>query len=304
MSGFSHTGECEGRDEGASAASRLLKRGSLWVMPAQLVQPRAGHRRPVFAEDSALTQQPGTHASVRLDVFRNGLGEIGFALNLELVMTEAVPTVFPVGGPGIADPRDGTRMEILCACDERYLPHTATMLCSLLENNRVYRIHLFYDESATNNLPTLKAFVEEYETELLCYEMVPQSFRDLQVDRKVSTATYYRLAAPYILSSNVRKILYLDSDIIVRRSLEDLWNTDIQDYALAAVIDPWWSPGGGPHVELPPGAKYFNAGVLLINLDYWRKNNVSENATAFVRNNFEKVHYWDQDALNAILVDR
>ena len=158
--------------------------------------------------------------------------------------------------------------------------------------------------SATNGVPTLKAFVEKYETQLLCYEMVQQSFRGLRVDRDVSIATYYRLAAPHILPSNVGKILYLDSDIIVRRSLEDLWNTDIQDYALAAVIDPWWSPGGGPHVEVPPGAKYFNAGVLLINLDYWRMNNVSENATAFARNNFEKVHYWDQDALNAILVDR
>jgi lipopolysaccharide biosynthesis glycosyltransferase len=55
---------------------------------------------------------------------------------------------------------------------------------------------------------------------------------------------------------------------------------------------------------LPEGTKYFNSGVLLINLSFWRKNNVAERAISFVRNNPDKVQYWDQDALNAILINQ
>ena len=52
----------------------------------------------------------------------------------------------------------------------------------------------------------------------------------------------------------------------------------------------WKMPFGiqrlsGPTSEMPKGAKYFNSGVMLINLDYWRQNNVGERAIAFVRDN-------------------
>lgn len=73
-------------------------------------------------------------------------------------MTETVQTGYPIGGSGIADLRDGAGMEILCASDERYLPHTATMLYSLLEHNRVFRIHLFYDFKRNKRCPNLKSF--------------------------------------------------------------------------------------------------------------------------------------------------
>lgn len=193
-------------------------------------------------------------------------------------------------------------MEVLCASDERFLPHTATMLCSLLNHNRICRIHLFYGSDATRGLPILKAFVEnKYETQLLCYEIEPQN--GLRVDGHMSIATYYRLMAPRILSIDIKKILYLDSDIIVRRSLTDLWTTDLRDHALAAVQEFYWDQRK-PFVEIPPGSKYFNAGILLINLDYWRRNKIGERAIDFIINNPQKVNYWDQDALNALLVNR
>ena len=193
-------------------------------------------------------------------------------------------------------------MEILCASDERFLPHTATMLCSLLDHNRACRIHLFHSSGTVNGLSILKAFVEnEYETQLLCYEIEPQS--GLRVDGHMSIATYYRLMAPRILPIDIEKILYLDSDLIVRRSLSQLWTTDLRDSALAAVQEFYWDPGK-PFVEIPPGSKYFNAGIMLLNLDYWRQNKVGERAIAFIINNPDKVNYWDQDALNALLVNR
>ena len=52
-------------------------------------------------------------------------------------------------------------MEVLSALDERYLHHTATMLCSLLEHNTVSRIHLFYSSVDNQELAKLESFVAE-----------------------------------------------------------------------------------------------------------------------------------------------
>jgi lipopolysaccharide biosynthesis glycosyltransferase len=193
------------------------------------------------------------------------------------------------------------KMEVLCACDERYLPHAATMLCSLLEHNSVFRVHYFYSSITSRNLAKLKSFVVNFGSKLACYEVVEGDFKELRADRWISIAAYYRLLAERLLPSSLDKVLYLDSDLIVRRSLKELWNTDLADCALAAVNDYWEEP---EERGLPEGAKYFNSGVLLINLKFWRQNRVFEQATEFVRANPEKVRFWDQDALNMILANQ
>jgi lipopolysaccharide biosynthesis glycosyltransferase len=210
-----------------------------------------------------------------------------------------------------APPNDRLRMkmEILCGCDERFLPHAATMLCSLLEHNRVSRVHLFHNSDFSGNLAALARFVAKYDAEAVFYEISAERLQGFRVDKHASLATYYRLMAPRILPGSLKKILYLDSDIIVRHSLRDLWNMDLGGCPLAAVEEPLWDPTREEYakfhsLKLPSGAKYFNAGVLLINLDYWRRYNVHENAVAFIREFPEQVNYWDQDALNAVLVSR
>jgi len=198
-------------------------------------------------------------------------------------------------------------MEILCACDERFLPHLATMLCSLLEHNSAVRVHLFHSSIDDLKLAKLRSFVVVRGGTIALYEMDPASFENLRVDKHVSITTYYRILAARILPTDINKILYLDSDLIVRRSLSDLWNTDLRGHALAAVVDQYVADYDIERLEelgLPPAVRYFNGGVLLINLMLWRQYGVSEKAIAFARNHKEKLKWWDQDALNAVLVHR
>ena len=191
-------------------------------------------------------------------------------------------------------------MEVLCACDQRFLPHTATMLCSLLEHNSVSRIHLFYSSVSEHELAKLEALVARYASKISFYEIVLADLQDLRVDKWASVAVYYRLLAPRLLPADLDKVLYLDFDIIVRQSLKDLWNIDLTGHALGAV--PNFEDDARKALGLPEGTKYFNSGVLLINLWFWRQSNVAERAISFIRNNPTKVQYWDQDALNATLV--
>lgn len=198
------------------------------------------------------------------------------------------------------------RLEILCGCDGSYFPHAAAMLCSLVEHNQDCRIHLFYSSVRRNDLVKLKSLIASYRSEVVCYEMVPEHFSDLRVDKwkaHSSIANYFRLLAPRTLPTDIDKILYLDCDIIVRHPLDSLWNVDVSNHALAAVECSFWDPGSDFFVKLPPGARYFNSGVLLINLNYWREYKICELSLDFVRKHPEMANLYDQDALNAVLVN-
>lgn len=122
----------------------------------------------------------------------------------------------------------------------------------------------------------------------------------------VSIATYYRLFVTEFLPKTVEKIIYLDGDIIVRRSLADLWTTDIDNYALGVIGDMHEVK----HVQserLPYDMKnegYFNAGVLLINVKYWRENNSLKACYDVIEKYPELLKFHDQDVLNIAFHDK
>jgi lipopolysaccharide biosynthesis glycosyltransferase len=197
-------------------------------------------------------------------------------------------------------------MEVLCTFDEHFVPHSATMLCSLLEHNLVSKIHLLYSCVSKNDIETLGTFIKGYGALLIAYEMDAKQFTEFRVDKESpqsSAANYFRLLAPRLLPTHLNKVLYLDSDVIVRRPIGDLWKTNLSNYALAAVEDSFWCPELN-YVQMPANTKYFNSGVMLINLEYWRKHRVGERAIEFALENPDKVDYYDQDALNATLINR
>ena len=76
-------------------------------------------------------------------------------------------------------------------------------------------------------------------------------------------------------------MIYLDSDLIIRDDIEDIWNTDVSEYFLAAVPDPY----SDNHVALGfrEDEKYFNAGVLVVNLAKWREVEVLPSSSPMLK---------------------
>ena len=75
-------------------------------------------------------------------------------------------------GSRASNSKEGSEIEVLCACDAKYLPHAATMLCSLLEHNSICRIHLFYSSVEERELAKMKLpLVATYETKIASYKM-------------------------------------------------------------------------------------------------------------------------------------
>jgi lipopolysaccharide biosynthesis glycosyltransferase len=123
-------------------------------------------------------------------------------------------------------------------------------------------------------------------------------FREFSTARYLSKATYTRLLIPKLFPDAISKVLYLDADLIVLDDLTPLWETDLDDAVVGAVLDRLDTQDGkNGVVGLPQVREYFNAGVLLINLHQWRKERISERALAYLSVN-PRSPFADQDALN------
>jgi lipopolysaccharide biosynthesis glycosyltransferase len=147
------------------------------------------------------------------------------------------------------------------------------------------------------------------------------------VSGHVNLVSYYRILIPRLLPTDVRRVIYLDSDLLICADLAQLWAHDATGRLCLAVQDcsaPYidssqalanhqrCSPYVGCIQPIPnfrelgldPRAEYFNAGVLLIDLAAWRDADLSAQLLGCLAQNKKHVRWWDQYAMNVVLAGR
>jgi lipopolysaccharide biosynthesis glycosyltransferase len=115
-------------------------------------------------------------------------------------------------------------------------------------------------------------------------------------------STYSRLLIPEVLPAHVRRVVYLDVDILVRRDLSPLFTTKLGDAPIGAVRDfaIESTAHGYSGVREPADPRpYFNAGVLVIDVARWRETGLAGRALEYAAAGSEPLPWADQDALNA-----
>ncbi len=197
-----------------------------------------------------------------------------------------------------------TQINVVTSLDANYLQHCCVMLCSLFRNSPecLFHVYLVINFEDNADLVRLKRFVAGSGHVLRIVKINDEQVNAFKTAHHITTATYYRLLIPALVDAGVLRILYLDVDVIIKKSVSDLWKTDIAGYALAAVCEPLPNPRELP--ETPSGRKYFNAGILLLNLDVWRKENISERLLQYLQKYHTALEMLEQDALNALLYDQ
>ncbi|NLS07922.1 glycosyltransferase family 8 protein [Rhizobium sp. P32RR-XVIII] len=195
---------------------------------------------------------------------------------------------------------------IVLAVDAAYVVPLATALRSIAENNtRAWplNIHIIYeginDETKRrvfDSLPKDSAVIQWHLIDTISLA------GEFSTRPGVSKMTFSRIVLPRFLPATCSRVLYLDGDILVLNGLEDLWNIDLGDAVIGAVpdycLDSVASNGRSPKSSLRV-ERYFNAGVLLIDLAKWRNERISERALEYL-DRFPTAEYSDQDALNAV----
>lgn len=130
--------------------------------------------------------------------------------------------------------------------------------------------------------------------------------------RPYPPAAYARLLLPALLPDSVEKVVYLDADTIVRGDIASLWDQDMSGTPLFAVQDLPLENGNAARIArtvdqgrypYDPSSVYFQSGVLVMDIQAFRREHLAESAFAFLRE-YPTMQFPDQDALNALLAHR
>lgn len=204
-------------------------------------------------------------------------------------------------------------LEIVCCTDSNYVMPTGVMLASLFENNRDedIRVHLLHNGISDSQAAGIKAVAAAYGRSVCFYLMDDSRMAHFPIGKDyqnshvgLSLVTYYRLLLPHVLPESVEKVIYLDADMIIKGSLRKLWAVDMEGKAVAAVPDSFTSvPGHYNRLRYPQTLGYFNAGLLVINLKYWRGHDAEQKFADYIMKYPERLAYHDQDVLNFVFKD-
>lgn len=169
---------------------------------------------------------------------------------------------------------------------------------------------LFTDQLGLEDQNILNNAVVSNQHILLHLLQVPPLVNENNVNSEINHAAYLRLAIPNIFDDE--RVVYLDADILFTKSPIDLLklqpeessviaaSQDVQNPTLASGIAmPGWQSLG-----LGGETRYFNSGVMVINIKKWNEEKISEQAIKFVQSHPQHLRFRDQDALNYLLVNK
>lgn len=201
---------------------------------------------------------------------------------------------------------DSTRniVNVVMALDDKYVPHAAVSIKSSLESSREPKNICFYilesNKIGEYNKQELTALAQQYGANLLFVSVADIDFSWLPLNRDyISQATYYRLVMDRVLPASVKKVVYIDADVIVMQPIEELWRVELGVNLIAGCPDE----GGAlqsRRLQLPIWHKYFNAGVLVFDVEKLRKIDLVGRVYSAFKAHGNYITLQDQDILNII----
>lgn len=206
---------------------------------------------------------------------------------------------------------------IIFATDQNYVAALSVAIQSLVmniskENN--YDIIILYSQLYDYQKRMLYNIVEKHNNVSLRFINMDEYISAYSLDKllhinHITTAAYYRLLASSIFS-NYNKILYLDCDIVITQDIANLYNLDIQNKSIGACLDFCISNSLDKTIlkngfenyikntlNIQDMKQYINSGVLIINIQKWKKLNIEPYLLQLAQVNNRFFH--DQNVLNS-----
>ena len=181
---------------------------------------------------------------------------------------------------------------IVLAANYAYVDQVLTTIKSICYHNRSIRFYLINSDFPNEWIKQLNKRLEKFDSEIINCRVTSEQISRYKTD--ISYTVFLR----YFVADFVKedKALYLDCDLVVTKNLDDLFATDLQDYPLASVRDF----GGRAYF----GQEIFNAGVLLVNNTFWKKENMTQKLIDLSNEWHDKVEQADQSILNMLFENK
>jgi lipopolysaccharide biosynthesis glycosyltransferase len=194
----------------------------------------------------------------------------------------------------------GRELPIVLVLDRLFLKHAAVTVASAAVASPHSRINL-YIACNSETLREFDRFFRAVEPHVGSVTVINDARFDIPCTREaghISLACYNKLALWEHLPDSIDRAIYLDADVIVQQSLLELLDAPLDDCGLAATRDLAFDRWDDIPVARTPG--YFNAGVLLVDVESWKRNGVTERAFETIRAIDDRRRGTDQDVLNVV----
>ena len=195
---------------------------------------------------------------------------------------------------------------IVYASDDKFAEILGVSLVSLFKNSQdMEDIIVFVLDSGIKdeNKNRIESISKDYHRSDIVWIPAQDISKVLAMEVKVdrgSLSQYARLFVSSDLPSDLDRVLYLDCDIVINKSIKELWNLDMRNKTIAALNDAF-SPQYRANIGLQKNDIMFNSGVMLIDLNRWKSQRVEERLLKFIESKNGKIQQGDQGALNAVL---
>jgi lipopolysaccharide biosynthesis glycosyltransferase len=204
---------------------------------------------------------------------------------------------------------EANEFALVFAGDERYARGIAVAMHSTLSHlSAAFRPEIYVlgnDLSESSRVRLLKVVKAVSRSDELRWMQIPsERFGHLATINHLTPAAYTRLLIPEIVSRHIRRAVYLDADVMVRRDLSPLFTIElgdalvggVRDFAITSTDHDWSGVRDRAHPT-----PYFNTGVLVMDLARWRSMGLAERALQYAAADGEPLPWADQDALNAVV---
>lgn len=200
-------------------------------------------------------------------------------------------------------PAAGQAVNILVTMDQNYIPHLNVMLTSLLDsdpacNFQIYLLHSSLEEGMLARTRTLLGS----QGQLHLIRVGEEGLENAPTTARYPKEIYYRIFAAQYLPAHLDRILYLDPDIIINRSILPLYHLDLGDHFFAAAshIGPFLQKFNEVRLDMEEESLYINSGVMLMNLELLRKEQDPQAVFDFIRKYDRALLLPDQDIISSL----
>ncbi|HLT62166.1 MAG TPA: glycosyltransferase family 8 protein, partial [Microlunatus sp.] len=202
-------------------------------------------------------------------------------------------------------------IKVVVAADAGYLVPLAAMVRSVLDHHRRGRLTvraLVRGTTEADRARLADSWRADPRTRVIVDPIDQVEFGPLVGFNGISVTTYTRLLLADLLPADWSRVIYLDADTIVCSDLRRLWEQPLKGRVIGAVQDDGVRYVSSPkgvrewrELGLSPTLPFFNAGVLLIDLDQWRERGIGRQALNFALDRAGERIVCDQEALNTIV---
>lgn len=194
-------------------------------------------------------------------------------------------------------------MNIAFATDENYVGPLAVSLNSLLRHTGgTIRVYIIDDGITEQSWEKLSEIISGPDRTLIRLTVPKERFHGIKISGCISSwiteSTLSRIVLPELVS-DLDRIVYLDCDLLIRKDLRSLYDSNLGTHIVGAVEDPGFD--GFHRLGTQRADRYFNAGVLLIDISAWNRITMTNTVLRHLREYPESATWFDQCHLNACL---